>query len=148
MNKQHENIRLELTSLLFLEDYDDVLKLGEKLSIETRDLITDGGFWIWDIKNNIEYYSPLFRKSIGFEGEQDFPSVPESWMRQIYDEDKEIAINNYTKTLESGGSHPYHQVVRYRTKNGQTIEVLCSGTLMREPNGNPKYLFGTHKIDF
>lgn len=78
----------------------DAISLGSMLEESGADTLTNGGFWVWGIGTNVEYYSPNFRKVLGFENEKDFPNIPESWQKQINPEDLTIAMNNYSKSLE------------------------------------------------
>jgi len=146
LNKVHENTVLKLASLIFLGEFNDVIELGELLLKEVGEN-TDGGFWIWDLSNpEMEYYSPKVRKSLGFKSKKDFPNLAESWQKIIDPKDKEIAFKNLEENIKGEGS--YYQVVKYNLKNGEVINLLCSGSLMKNEAGKPLYLFGTHKINF
>lgn len=143
-SKTLENIILTVTSLISAKT-GNVLAMGKELLEAEADDLTDGGFWIWNIENNQEFYSPNFRKSLGFEGEHDFPSVSESWQKQILKEDLEIAIKNFKKSYKKPEKHPYYQEVSYYRKDGSVLRVICSGLIIKR-NGKSKYLVGTHKL--
>jgi len=146
MNKVHENIVLKLAAIIYIGKFKDVIELGQLLLDEIGDELADGGFWIWDFNSDDEFYSPQFRKSLGFEGEHDFPSKSTSWMNAIDEQDKERAFKNLDKNINNEGA--YYQIVTYTKKNGDPLTLLCSGSLMRDTKGKPLYLFGTHKLDF
>jgi PAS domain-containing protein len=94
------------------------------------------GFWIWDTQNNVELYSPKFRESLGFEGEEDFPSVPESWMNQIYEESLKLALGTFALTEKTKGKVKYIQRVKYYKKDGSSLEVLCHGVVTKWTEDN------------
>ena len=122
----------------------DVIQLGNKLVELGIDKITDG-FWIWNTKTNVEYYSPEFRKSLGFDNEQDFPNVPESWQNQIISKDAERGLDAYYKHLEDP-DYPYFLDVTYRKKgNKQRVKLICAGTIVNRGDENP-IMLGTHEI--
>lgn len=146
MKKIPENIVLKFTTLISGKLKQNVLEIGQDLVDLGCDDLTNGGFWIWDVHSEIEFYSPNFRKSLGFEGEHDFPSVADSWMTHIYPEDKKIAIDNYYKNLNTKGDYDYYQEVKYYTKTKETLKTLCSGSLILDKNGDAQLLVGTHKI--
>jgi two-component system CheB/CheR fusion protein len=102
------------------------------------------GFWVWHIPNNVELYSPKFRKSLGYEGEHDFPSVPQSWKDAISKKDLDIAVLNFKKHVDSKGLSPYDQVVTYNKKNGGTLTVLCTGKIIYWEDGKPILIVGVH----
>lgn len=141
----HENIILKFGTSTAKAYKKGVLEIGKELVSHGLDKVVTGGFWIWDIVEGIEFYSPVFLKSLGFKGEEDFPSVPQSWQDQISKEGLEAAIDNYEKHLATGGEHPYHQVVEYTKKDGGKITVLCSGTIVKK-NRVPVILVGSHTI--
>ena len=87
------------------------------------------GFWILDIQNNIELYSPMFRKSLGYT-KKEFPDLPSSWQLAIYAEDRIIALDNFEKHIEQKGEYRYIQKVRYRKKSGDTLALFCHGIII------------------
>lgn len=121
------------------------LEVGKMLEECHADDLTNGGFWVWEIGTDIEYYSPNFRKVLGFEGEHDFPSVAGSWQNQINEKDKVIALANFTNSLNDQKNNPYYQEVEYTTKLGKKINLICSGVIV-SVKGKNKYLIGTHKL--
>lgn len=137
---QHNQLSMMLNFMLAKEKR-DVIELGRELQ-PMFDNLFEGGFWIWDIKKNIEYYSPLFRKVLGFKGESDFPNVPASWQKYIHPDGLEEA----TKAFEAhkrDESNPYHMKVTYNRKTGDRISLICSGTLVDREN---MIMLGTHEL--
>lgn len=103
------------------------------------------GFWIWDLKADVELYSPKFRSSLQYSGEEDFPSVPLSWQNAIYKEDLLGTLENFKNHVESRGEAPFEQVVRYRKKYKGSIIVLCHGDVTAwSDEGDPLVMVGVH----
>lgn len=113
-------------------------------------LIEDGldketlGFWVWDLENNIELYSPEFRKSLGYEGEHDFPSVPESWQKAITEKSLNEALANFQHHVDTKGAHNYTQIVTYNKKQGGTVTLDCHGAVVRWDEEKPVLMIGVH----
>lgn len=124
----------------------NVLEIGKELVSVGADNLTNGGFWIWDIGTEIEYYSPKFRKSLGFDGESDFPSTPKSWQEYITLDGLKEAVANFEKAIAKDSSHPYSQNVVYRKKNGGHLFVNCSGIVIRDLSRDFTVLVGSHVI--
>ncbi len=123
----------------------DVIDIGGDLLSMGADELTNGGFWILDVKNQIEFYSPRFRNGLGFKNEEDFPSVPESWQGQIYPESLERALVAYKECLDDRDAK-YHLPVKYYKKDrSETVELLCSGHFIWD-NGEVVIVIGTHII--
>lgn len=140
----HENVLLKFLAVQISSD--SVLDIGEELVKRGADDLTSGGFWIWDILNSIEFYSPKFRSTLGFKDEKDFPSVPSSWQKWIEKDSLDLAKRNYNKALRIDDGEPYKQEVIYNKKNGGKIKLLCSGTIIKGFENTPTALIGTHKI--
>jgi PAS domain-containing protein len=131
-------------------------RLSYKLAREKRNVVKMGrdlvafldhqtlGFWIWDLANDIEFYSPKFIKSLGFKGEEDFPYVPESWRKQIFKEDEKLALENFNKHLESP-EFAYQQIVRYRKKKGGVVKLFCAGAIVNRDD-NEMIMIGIHEL--
>ena len=145
-----ENQTLSLSALLLLAHVGGVLEVGEEMEKMGADTLTNGGFYVMEIKRENfedapEYYSQKFRTTLGFTGEDDFPSLTSSWMKYIDEKDKMIAFENLKKALgETEAQHPYFQLVNYTTKTGGRLKVICSGLVVKKGDG--EYLIGTHKI--
>ena len=146
MNQDSDINLLKFSVMIASLKTEDVLKIGKELVKLGFDDITDGGFWIWEVGTNIEFYSPKFRSVLGYEGEHDFPSLAQSWQDSIHLADLKLAIRSFNKALETGGEYPYDQFVTYSKKNGEKISFTCSGKLLKL-KGEFKYLIGTHKIE-
>lgn len=103
------------------------------------------GFWIWDVESGVEFYSPKFRESLGYEGEHDFPSVPKSWQDAIDQESLKLALGTLALTEQSRGEVPYIQRVKYYKKDGGFIEVLCHGVVTKwADDGKASVMIGVH----
>ena len=143
--KIHEMAVVELKDYLdSIDGYIDVTQIGEHLlRWKGRDIMD--GFWIWDIPNNFEWYSPTFRSSLGFDSEEDFPNTPESWQKQILPASLELALSNFDKHVETKGVHPYNQIVEYYKKDMTSIvRLICDGTVVTWAGDSPVIMIGTH----
>lgn len=139
-NKLHV-LHLELA---FSKHKNDIEKIYEELISSGLDNNTLG-FWIWDIPNHVEIYSPKFRESLGFKNERDFPNSPDSWMDQIMPKDKDKAFANFEKHVSTGGEYQYEQTVTYRKKVRGEVELICMGKVVSWENDKPKLMIGVHK---
>lgn len=120
----------------------NVIRMGKGL--EYLDKVCDG-FWILDIANREEYYSPKFRKVLGFEGEHDFPNAPTTWMEHILPDDAKKAKENFYLHL-ADPRQPFLQEVTYIKKGGEKIRLLCKGTIINRENPNRMIMIGTHEV--
>ncbi|TDF38450.1 PAS domain S-box protein [Alteromonadaceae bacterium M269] len=131
------------------QDIDDEVK--EKHRVEIAEIAhkthIDGsgdGYWDWHIQDDYEYMSPRFWEILGYLPEEK-PHSPSAWQDLIFEDDLNVALDNFNKHINSKGQHPYEQEVRYRHKNGSTVTVLCRGKVIEwDDNGNALRMVGTH----
>ena len=121
----------------------DVNKVYDLLMLSGLDDLSFG-FWVWDIAKGKELYSPKFRATLQFSGEEDFPSDPKSWQEAIYQEDLESVIGSYNKHKDSGGAIPYMQIVRYNRKYKGVVKLMCHGKIVKWDGVNPLLMIGVH----
>jgi len=138
-----ENLMLAFTASQLNEK--DVLKMGEALLRTGADELTNGGFWIWGVDTDVEFYSPKFIKTLGYNPNEVKPT-PAFWQNNILPEYLDQAINTVKKHAETMGDTAYHLVVEYEHKNGDIIPILCSGQGVFNDNNELCYLIGSHKL--
>ena len=122
-----------------------IAEIGEKLVEIGHDDHCDG-FWILDIPNNAEWYSPKFRKTLGFESEKDFPNTPASWQGQICDDYKPLALELFHDHINSLGEIPYVLEVEYYKKNREKIGLVCDGDVVKWDDTAPIIMKGDHYV--
>ncbi len=102
------------------------------------------GFWDWNIITNEEYLSPRFKEMFGYE-DHEMENKPEAWQKIAYPEDLPGMFSSFEKHIESKGVIPFHSIVRYFHKNGETIWVKCNGKVVEwSENGAPARAIGCH----
>ena len=124
----------------------NAIEIGHELVELGCDELVSGGFWVLDLGTTVEYYSPKFRSSLGYESEDDFPNHTDSWKNAIDENDLMVAVDNFNKHIGSDGVSPYYQEVTYNKKDGGQLRVLCSGCLIKDDAGQKSVLIGTHNI--
>jgi PAS domain S-box-containing protein len=114
---------------------------------EHLELVLDStldGFWDWYIQDDYEYMSPNFWRMFGIDPETK-KHHPSEWQDIIFQEDLDVALDNFAKHVATKGKHPYVQDVRYRHADGSTVTVLCRGRVIEwNENDQPIRMIGTH----
>ncbi|MDZ5472866.1 PAS domain-containing protein [Bacillus sp. 31A1R] len=94
--------------------------------------------------NNEFWWSPQFRKTLGFENEKDFPNVLSSWSDRLHPEDKEFALQCFADHLnDHTGRTPFDVDYRLQLKNGEYRWFHAGGETIRDRNGAPLRVAGT-----
>ncbi len=101
------------------------------------------GFWYWNLEvPDDEWMSPSFWRCFGVDPSTK-PHSPSAWQDLIHPVDRDIALLNFERHC-ADPDHPYDQVVRYRHADGSTVWVRCRGLALRDANGKPIRMLGTH----
>jgi PAS domain S-box-containing protein len=107
----------------------------------------------WDMKVNSDdplnpqnefWWSPQFRKLLGYYDEHDFPNILSSWSEKLHPEDKDRALHAFEEHItDYTGRIPYSLDYRLRLKNGDYRWFHASGATIRNNKGVPLRVAGT-----
>jgi len=101
------------------------------------------GAWYWDLENpENEWMSPNFWTTLGY-NPSEMPHKANTWQNIIHQDDFILAKENLIKHFENP-EFPYDQVIRYTHKNGSTVWIRCKGICIRNKDGKPVRMLGTH----
>ena len=100
------------------------------------------GVWDWDVQTGDIFFSDSYKKLYGY-GPDDLKGRIEEWEGIIHPDDKE----RMGKALEEhfASSNPYHEsIYRVKTKDGNYKWIIGRGMLIRNGDGQPFRMIGTH----
>ncbi|WP_275638105.1 PAS domain-containing protein [Chromobacterium sphagni] len=107
---------------------------------------------LWDMEvdaanpvngNNAFWWSPQFRKQLGFDSEHEFPNVLESWSSRLHPDDKQRVLNAFAAHLEDrSGQTPYDLEYRLQCRNGEYHWFRARGQTKRAADGAPQRVVG------
>ncbi|MFB0829788.1 methyl-accepting chemotaxis protein [Brevibacillus laterosporus] len=94
--------------------------------------------------NNEFWWSPQFRRALGFKDETDFPNVMSSWSSRLHPEDEKRTLEAFANHLNDySGKTPFDIDYRLRLKNGEYRWYHASGETIRSRTGIPLRVAGT-----
>ncbi|PQP83845.1 histidine kinase [Paenibacillus sp. PCH8] len=94
--------------------------------------------------NNEFWWSPQFRKELGFKDEQDFPNVFSSWSSRLHPDDHDRTINEFARHMNDySGRTPYDLDYRLQRKDGEYRWYHAGGETIRDQDGVPLRVAGT-----
>lgn len=101
------------------------------------------GVWDWNIQANITYYSPRWKRMLGYT-DHDIGDSPEERIRRIHPEDIESAMAALQAHLD-GRSPVYFAEYRLRRQDERYVWVLDRGQIMeRDRLGRPMRMIATY----
>ena len=102
------------------------------------------GIWYWDLeKPEEEWMSPKFWSVLGYDHTV-MPHKPSAWQDIINPDDLKLANELFIKHCENP-EIPYEQTIRYTHKNGSTVWIRCRGLAIRDNEGRPIRMLGSHQ---
>lgn len=100
------------------------------------------GLWDWNLVTDEVYFSPRYATMLGCFCEDLEPSI-ETFRDSVHPDDLE-AVNQAIEAYIAGQSERYRIEFRVLHRDGLYIDVLSRGFLVRDENGTPIRLVGTH----
>ncbi len=101
------------------------------------------GLWDWNMETNEVYFSPQWKKMLGY-SDTEIENKFEEWNKRVHPEDKQQVYENLNNHIE--GKTPYF-VCEYRVlcRDGKYIWILDRGKIMElNAEGKPRRVIGTH----
>jgi len=109
-----------------------------------REMLNDG-LWDLDIINgnpmnpsNVFWWSPQFRKLLGFETVEEFPDVLESWASRLHPEDKGFTLDAFgAHLMDKSGQTGFDIEYRLMLRSGEYRWFRARGQTRRSADGTP-----------
>ena len=103
---------------------------------------SDVGIWDWDMRREVVYFSPRWKQMLGCDDDE-IQDRFEEWETRIHPDDRETAMNLLRSYME-GRHAPFHLEHRLRHKDGTYRWILSHGACLRDQDGTPFRMAGSH----
>jgi PAS domain S-box-containing protein len=127
-------------NLALVHDITELKAREERLNLVMR--ATNDGIWDWNTRTNETYFSPRWKSMLGY-GDDEIPNHFDSWRELIHPDDLPGALAHVQAEL-NGTAHVYELEHRLRCKDGSYRWVLARGITLRDVDGNPYRMIGSH----
>lgn len=140
--KEIADLALEFNLMLraLNESEASVQKSKERLELAFEG--SGDGLWDWNIKEDILYFSPTWKKMIGYE-DSEISNLFSNWEKNVHPDDLTQALKDIEDHLE-GKTPLYRNVHRLRHKEGYWVWNLARGKALYDKNGTAVRMVGTH----
>lgn len=131
----------------FIEDITERRAADERLRAATLRLQTivqaaNVGLWDWDLPSNSVYFSPEWKRQLGYAEHEVADEVAE-WQNRVHPEDLAGALARIREYIAN--PWPGYQLeLRMRHRDGSWRWMLATGALLRGADGTPVRMLGAH----
>jgi PAS domain S-box-containing protein len=103
---------------------------------------TNDGIWDWDLRTNTLFLSKRWKNMLGYRDEE-LSNKMETFVNLTYEEDRE-RVNEYVQEYLQGSIEKYSIEFRMKHKDGSLRWILAKGEALRDPDGKPYRMAGSH----
>lgn len=100
------------------------------------------GLWEWDLRTNQVYFSPEWKRQIGYADHEISNDINE-WQSRLHPDDRDRAV----ETVYRFATDPwpdYNEEFRLRHKDGSYRWILVQASLLLDEQGRPSRMLGSH----
>lgn len=103
---------------------------------------SDIGIWDWDLNTNEVYFSPEWKRQLGY-SDQELENRYEEWEDRLHPEDHDRVIKTDLAYIKKPYPN-YEQEFRLRHKNGSYRWILSRSAVLADDKGKPTRMHGVH----
>jgi PAS domain S-box-containing protein len=100
------------------------------------------GIWIWEIETGRMYFSPEWKRQLGYE-EHEIGDSQDEWISRLHPEDADATLAKLRRFLDAPWPD-YTVEFRLRHKDGSYRWIISQGALLHGADGRPVRMMGTH----
>jgi len=126
--------------IVFFNDVTEIEKISEQLEYAVKG--TNDGLWDWNIEENSVYFSPRWKKMLGYE-DKELKNVFETWESRVHPDD----LQRVTQAVQQAQKNPdleYVNTHRICHKDGHWVWVLDRGKTIFDKNKKAIRMVGFH----
>ena len=100
------------------------------------------GLWDWDLRTNDVYFSPTWKRQLGY-ADDEIDNGFDSWASRVHPDDVQRALAT-TDAYIKNPQPSYESEFRLRHRDGSYRWILSKASLIHDAEGRPVRLLGSH----
>ena len=130
-----------------IQQFEELEKQRNALEVSDQryELAVEGandGIWDWDLKNNIYFISPKWKRAFGYT-ENEFSDQYDSWKQLLHPQDKGDVLTKIEAYLNAK-TGDYEDTYRLQCKDGSYKWILSRGQAVWDKEGRATRVAGSH----
>ena len=109
-----------------------------RLAVESSNI----GLWDWDLRANTVYFSPEWKRQIGYRDDE-ISNRFDEWESRVHPDDLESTMQKVRAFTDDPRSR-YEVEFRFRHKDGSYRWIYAQADMLRDAAGNPSHMLGCH----
>ena len=122
------------------DSYDRLAQSEQRFDLAMQG--ANDGLWDWDLLAGTVYYSPRWKEMLGY-GDTEITNDPNEWHDRLHADDRQPVLQAIAEHL-GGTMRQFESVHRLRHKDGSFRWILSRGQALRDKQGRPYRVVGTH----
>jgi PAS domain S-box-containing protein len=103
----------------------------------------DDGLWDWEIDKREIYFSPNWKKMLGYE-DNELSNSLKTWRNLIHPEDLDRVQSEFNLCLSTQRQMQFYTEFRMHHRNGTWLTILSRARVMRHEDGHAYRMVGSH----
>jgi PAS domain S-box-containing protein len=116
--------------------------LDSAMRLQTAVQAGNIGLWDWDLRANRVFYSPEWKRQLGY-AEDEFTSDSLEWQNHIHPDDLDNFLHQLSGLIEPSGAG-FQFEYRFRHKDGTYSWIFSQASMLRDEDGFPARIVGSH----
>ncbi len=134
----NEQLEIGITERIIAEEA--LVESKARLHVSLR--ASNIGPWDWNFRTNEVYFSPEWKRLIGYEADE-IENLYEEWESRLHPEDRGRVLAELNNYIEGKGQE-YAVEFRLRHKDGSYRWIFTRGEILNDTDGNPASMMGCH----
>jgi len=109
-----------------------------RLAVES----SNTGLWEWNLATNEVYFSPIWKRQLGYE-DHEIPARFEEWQNRVHPDDLERVLKAVNDFIAAPGAS-FENEFRLRHMDGSYRWIMAKSALISDPQGRPLRMLGSH----
>lgn len=142
ISRVYEGLVITNKNVTEIRNVENQLRI-QKEQLEFTYLASNDGYWDYNVKTEQLFLSERWKTMLGFTDKEIESDDIQLWRKLVHPKDLRIALSAFQRH-QSEETERFDKVLRFKTKAGEYIFVRSRALIIKDENGEPTRIVGTH----